>query len=212
MQSGQEPDPPRPYRVKWVAILVVANVAVFLLYAPPFIPLIQDGNTAGLVSYLLDLFRDGGYPEWALYHPENPTMLHMISHQFAHAGLFHLGSNLAVLIYVGRPAEHRCRSYLLAVYLLGGAAGAIAHGMWDAAPLLGSSGAVAAILGSYLTFRPGKGEAARVIIFWLILFNVVPLFTAVDEISYAAHIGGFAVGIVLGAIYVMATRRRAAKE
>ena len=212
MQSGhaQEPDPPRPYRAKWVAVLAVANAGIFLLYMPPFIHLIHDGSYAGLVQYMLGLLRDGGYPGWAVYHPEDPTIFHVVSHQFAHAGLYHLASNLAVLIYVGKAVEHRCRSYLLAVYILGGAAGALAHGVWDMAPLLGASGAVAAVLGSYLAFRPGFWESARVVVFWLILFNVVPLFLANDDISYAAHIGGFVAGVMLGAIYAIATRRRAA--
>ena len=212
MQRGhpREPDPPRPYHAKWVVILAVANAAVFLLYMPPFLHFISDGNYAGLIPYMLELFHDGGYPEWALYHPESPTIFHLVSHQFAHAGLFHLGSNLAVLLYVGRPAEHRCRSYLLVVYFLGGAAGAVAHGMWDTAPLLGSSGGVSAVLGSYLVFYFRNG-VIRAVIFWLLLYNVVPLFLAVDNISYAAHIGGFAAGIILGAVYAAATRRRAAR-
>ena len=192
------------------SVLVAINAGMFMLYMPPLLRLIQDGNPTELASYLFDLFPDGGYPEWAPYHPEDPTIFHMISHQLAHAACS-LGQQLGRAHIRGRPAEYRCRSCLPAVYLLGGAAGAVAHGMWDTAPLPGSSGAVAAIRGCHLAFRPGKWESARIVIFWLTLSNVIPLFTVVDEISYAAHIGGFVAGVILGAIYDVATRRRAAR-
>lgn len=184
---------------------------MFLLYIPPFAHLVADGGYGALTAYLWELFHDGGYPDWALYHPESPTVFHLFSHQFAHAGLYHLVSNLAVLISAGKHVERACREYILLVFLLGGAAGALAHGMWDTLPLLGSSGAVAAVLGCYLAFRPGLGNSVRMIVFWLFLFNVVPLFLAVDNISYAAHIGGFIAGVVLGSIYYGVARRRAGR-
>lgn len=70
---------------------------------------------------------------------------------------------------------------------------------------------MAAVLGYYLAFRPGFWESAKVIVLWLILFNIAPLFLADDDISYAAHIGGFAAGIVLGVAYDAIARRWTAK-
>lgn len=121
----------------------------------------------------------------------------LVSHQFAHAGLAHLWANLAALLYYGRFAERKYGGYVAAVYLLGGAAGALAHGFWGVHPLLGSSGAVSAVLGSCM-FRNTGWKKAGVIVVWLVIYNVVPLFFAFDNISYAAHIGGFTAGLILG--------------
>lgn len=189
---GTAPGSQRPHRTKWVILLAVVNVGVFLLYLPPF----------------PDLLTDGGYPEWAVYHPENPAIFNMFSYQFAHAGLFHLGGNVAMLLYAGRAAESRCKGYVVVVYLVGGAAGALAHGLWDVHPLVGASGAVSAVLGSFLVFYPGVMNTIRIVGFWLIALNVVPLFLSDTDVSFAAHIGGFVVGVFLGLAYAGVERRR----
>lgn len=212
MNYNQHQEPRRARPARWVYVFAVANVLVFLLYLPPYMHLITDFGFADLVYYFMGLINDGGYPEWALYHPSNPDVFQMFSHQFAHAGLYHLVSNLVALLYYGRHAESRYGGYLIAVYLLGGVAGALAHGLWDVHPLLGSSGAVSAVLGSCLTLSPRTVSIPRVIVGWLIIYNVIPLFLAFDNVSYAAHIGGFVAGIILGAVYTAATRRRGWKR
>lgn len=194
-------EPRSEHRVRWVFVFTAVNVLVFLLYLPPYGHLIDDFGLADLTYYLMDLINDGGYPEWALYHPSNPDWFQMISHQFAHAGAAHLWANLVALLYCGRFAEREYGGFVVIAYLLGGVAGALAHGFWDIHPLLGSSGAVSAVLGSCLALGVGWRTGAKVIVVWLVIYNVVPLFFAFDNISYAAHIGGFVAGIVLGAIY-----------
>ena len=194
-------------RNKWVYLFAVANVAVFAAYLPPYAHLL-DFRLGELVSYLWVLFDDGGYPEWALYYPTNPDVFQLFSHQFAHAGLYHLGSNMVALISCGRMAEPTYGKYLIVIYLLGGVAGGLAHGFWDIHPLLGSSGAVSAVLGSCLALNIGWRSRAGVLVFWLFLYNMVPLFLAFDNISYVAHIGGFVAGIILGVVYVGVSNRR----
>lgn len=210
-QDAQETDG-RGHPVKWVIVFAAVNVVVFLLYMPPFIHLLTGGGLGDLAPYIINLLNDGGYPEWALYHPQDPDMVQLVSHQFAHAGLAHLWANLVALLYCGKFAEPKYGGYVAAVYLLGGAAGALAHGFWDVHPLLGSSGAVSAVLGSCMFLNIRWQKKARVIGVWLVIYNVIPLFFAFDNISYAAHIGGFAAGIILGAAYATLNRGRGKKQ
>ena len=191
----------RERRNRWIYLFAVANVVVFVVHLPPYAHLL-DFRLGEVVFWWWTLIWDGGYPEWALYHPANPNIFQLFTHQFAHAGLYHLVSNLVALVSCGRVAEPHYRKYLIIIYLAGGVAGGLAHGWWDIHPLLGSSGAVSAVLGSCLVLNIGRWARVKVLVFWLFLYNVVPLFFAFDNISYIAHLGGFVSGIVLGAVYV----------
>ena len=138
-----------------------------------------------------------------------------MSAAFLHAGLAHLLSNMVVLLLIG-PFCERAVGYLGTVFLYVAGAYVSAGSQWAAdpsavAPMVGASGAISTIVGSYVRFY-GRCTAAAIGPFsrrvvnnaWLIAtwsaINLVaqPLF-AREGFGFAAwaHIGGFVLGLAL---------------
>jgi membrane associated rhomboid family serine protease len=159
------------------------------------------------------------------------TPLTVLTAMFTHAGLLHLGGNMLFLWIFGNNVEDSMgRARFVLFYLLGGAAAIalqVALGPDEVVPTLGASGAVAAVLGGYILLYPRARVVTLVfvILFFTILelpaflflgvwFAQQALFGALDltnptggggGVAYAAHVGGFAFGLL--AIKLFARRR-----
>ena len=77
---------------------------------------------------------------------------------FIHAGFMHIGGNMLFLWIFGNNIEDRFGPirYLI-FYLLGGVAATVAHVFGDpgsTVPVVGASGAIAAVMGAYLIWYP----------------------------------------------------------
>lgn len=154
----------------------------------------------------------------------------LVTHMFVHAGVVHLVGNMVFLWVFGDNVEDRLgHGRYLALYLGGGliAAGAQTVTNFNATiPLVGASGAVAAVLGAYVVTYP-RHRVATLLTFpasllaflvrsrWnIVLLAVVELPAWVvlggwvwlqlqgyaapgGSIAYAAHLGGFVAGVVL---------------
>jgi membrane associated rhomboid family serine protease len=155
---------------------------------------------------------------------------------FMHGSIVHLGGNMLFLWIFGNNVEDSMgRVKFIVFYLLGGLAALagqtlVATGDGSVAPLVGASGAIAAVLGGYIVLYP----RARVltVIFIILFFTLIEvpaivvlgiwfvqqiLFGAYGlsdptggggGVAYFAHIGGFAFGLLL--IRVFAHRRNEA--
>lgn len=154
----------------------------------------------------------------------------LLTHMFVHAGIVHLVGNMIYLWVFGDNVEDRLGpGRYLALYLGGGLVAAAAQTVTAfnaTVPLVGASGAVAAVLGAYLVTYPRHrvatllGFPASLLAFivrsrWnIILLAVVELpawivlggwvwiqlqgyATPGGSIAFAAHLGGFVAGIVL---------------
>ena len=151
-----------------------------------------------------------------------PIYLTLISSMFMHGSLMHLGGNLLYLWIFGDNVEHRFgpRAFLL-FYLVSGLAGSIARIAMDPGsptPLLGASGAISGVLGAYLVLFPrNKVNALVAFVFvisipavvaiglWIVLQVLGGLGSyaagpSAGGVAYAAHIGGFAAGVLMGLI------------
>lgn len=165
------------------------------------------------------------YEQWALI-PANVdfsdfyTLLPFISAIFLHGGLWHYFSNMWFLHIFGDNVEARLgsMSYLI-FYLTGGvAAGLLQYVLapHDSLPIVGASGAIAAVLGFYFiqfphhkvqTLVPGillfftiKLPARLVLFLWfgLQLLNGISTFGGDTSIAWWAHVGGFVFGMLAG--------------
>ncbi|HET9671961.1 MAG TPA: rhomboid family intramembrane serine protease [Actinomycetota bacterium] len=139
---------------------------------------------------------------------------------FLHGGWLHLAGNMLFLWIFGNNVEDRLGRVTFALlYVLGGLAAAALQLAFDpgsAIPNVGASGAVAAILGSYLVLFPHARIHTLVFfvfVTWLELpaivvlvgWFVLQLFSGVGEIgrqvgggvAYWAHVGGFAFGLLV---------------
>ncbi|MGI8516746.1 MAG: rhomboid family intramembrane serine protease [Acidimicrobiia bacterium] len=152
----------------------------------------------------------------------NPIFLTLITSMFMHAGWLHLIGNMLFLWVFGDNVEHTIsRGLYVIFYLLAGIVGALAQILINSdspIPSLGASGAVSGVLGAYLVLFPrnrvrvfmGRTMAtvpAMVMIgMWAVFqfINGIGAFAVAEEttggVAYMAHIGGFVVGLVAGAI------------
>ncbi len=152
----------------------------------------------------------------------NPIFLTLLTSMFMHAGWLHLIGNMLFLWVFGDNVEHTIsRALYVIFYLLAGVIGALAQILISSdspIPSLGASGAVSGVLGAYLVLFPrnrvrvfvGLRQAvvpAMVMIGMWALFqfiNGIGAFAVAEEttggVAYMAHIGGFVVGLMAGAI------------
>lgn len=141
----------------------------------------------------------------------------LLTYMFLHAGWMHLGGNMLFLWIFGDNLEDQLgRLRFLAFYLAGGIAAALVQicaAPYSDIPLVGASGAIAAVMGGYLLLFP----KARVDILFIIviIFKIFPLpawivlsiwfalqaiggWTADGSmVAYWAHAGGFITGLLM---------------
>ncbi|MGH2377539.1 MAG: rhomboid family intramembrane serine protease [Candidatus Limnocylindria bacterium] len=152
------------------------------------------------------------------------TFLPLFTHQFLHAGWLHVLGNTLYLWIFGDNVEDRLGSgRMLLLYLASGALAAVGQGLVAAGPMVGASGAIAAVLGAYLVLSPGA--RVRTLVFLGIFITVVTLpaifviglwlvvqvlsgaalmrigaHEATANVAYAAHVTGFVSGFVFAVL------------
>ncbi|HZV19686.1 MAG TPA: rhomboid family intramembrane serine protease [Sphingobium sp.] len=168
--------------------------------------------------------------------PWLPLWLTPLSAALVHAGWMHLGFNLIMLIFCGRYVEQLLGGgRTVAIYLVGAYAAAL--GQWVMStfstdpyegliPMIGASGAISALLGTYALIYSQRGVKAIgpipahvVRILWLaagwtVLQLMIALAGGFDSlfggVAIGAHIGGFIAGLLL-ARPLLAARFRASR-
>jgi membrane associated rhomboid family serine protease len=144
---------------------------------------------------------------------------------FMHGGWMHLLGNMLYLWIFGDNIEDRLGHFgYLVFYLLGGLAAAFLQFIINPAsqiPMVGASGAIAAVLGAYLIMYPNSrvytfipiGFYARLRLvpaiivlgmwFLLQLINGVGSLGMPDQggTAYFAHVGGFVFGLLVGWLF-----------
>jgi membrane associated rhomboid family serine protease len=156
---------------------------------------------------------DHGDDHSGSHEPGKSVYLALLLSLFLHGSPQHLFGNMLFLWVFGNNIEDRQGPLrFLVLYLLAGVAATLAHVLSDpnsTVPIIGASGAIAGVMGAYLVCYP----AARVksLIFfgpvllrkirasWLLVLWLATQFLYVNtDIAWAAHLGGFAVGVLVG--------------
>jgi len=153
--------------------------------------------------------------------PDKSVWLAGVASMFFHGGLVHIGSNMLYLWIFGNNIEdHLGRLRYLLFYLAGGLAALATHVALQpdsTIPVVGASGAVAAVMGAYLIWFPnapvrtvvllGFPILATISAKWLLgVWFVLQFFTSPNSgVAWAAHVGGFVFGAVVG-LLVRTTR------
>ncbi len=145
--------------------------------------------------------------------PSSIDFLSVITSQFLHAGWWHLIGNMLYLFVFGNNIEDAMGHVrFLIFYLLCGTCAALINAGVEPdsiVPTIGASGAVSGVLGAYLLLYP----RAKVLVFAFYMLLPLPAFLVLglwivmqvinlggggeSNIAWWAHIGGFAVGMVL---------------
>ena len=185
--------------------LILANVVIFFSYWPLF------QNPVAIAGF----FDDWGLvPAEAVMQPQG-----FVTSMFLHGGLLHLGGNMLFLWIFGDNMEDEMGHLpFLGFYLAGGIGAALAQIASNPAspvPMVGASGAIAAVLGGYLLMYPrARIDILLIIIFivkiipvpaWIVLslwfaFQIVGGWgsdPSMGGVAYWAHAGGFVAGLVL---------------
>ncbi len=146
---------------------------------------------------------------WGLLNPHDLHWWGFLSYAFLHGGVLHIGFNMLFLWVFGPPVEDRFgRVGFTLFYLAGAAASGAAHVFFEDAPVLGASGAIAAVTGAFLIMFPrtqikcltllGGGTvmvpAAAFIAFAIVIDLVFHGFSVGRGIARLAHLGGYAMG------------------
>ena len=187
----------RPRRTPYANYaLIAANVIIFLLEYH------VDPRTHQLA------FRP-----WVLQFmltPARPYLWQFISYAFLHGGLMHIFFNMFFLYLFGNNVNDKLGTTGYVCFYLGGAVfSGIGHTLMSSTPVLGASGAVAAVTGAYLVLFP---QTLITVIYWFIfigtmelsalyfiafkmilLDNVIARYT--PHVAYDAHLAGYAFGI-----------------
>lgn len=155
-----------------------------------------------------------------------PTVLTPLTATLVHAGPLHLGFNLLMLIVAGRAIEPVLgRARFLLLYVVGAYAAAAAQwaaGPGSGVPMIGASGAIAALLAvCELLFARERdtgpySRAKRLLLLlvlaggWIGLQIIVGWLASAAagvSIATAAHVGGFVAGLALTPVLVRPERR-----
>lgn len=187
--------------------LMVANIAIFFSYWP-FLTEQQ-------------IFRQVYY-NWALIPAALSEGLHwhgVVTSMFLHGGVLHLAGNMLFLWIFGDNLEDELGHIGFTLfYLAGGVLAGLAQFVAEPlspVPMVGASGAIAAVMGGYLLLFP-KARVDVLFIF-IIFFRIFPLpawvmlgawlglqvlagvsaDTGAGGVAYWAHAGGFVAGLGL---------------
>jgi len=211
-------------RTAWVVrVLLLANVVLFL---------VELGQGAALSAFL---YRFGVVPaNWLLTDPSDllewPALfLTLLTSQFLHGGLLHLGFNMLYLwIFADNVEDRLGPGWFLVLYLGSGIVAAVAQILVSpnsSIPMVGASGAIAGILGAYLLLFPSArvltlvpmGFYWRVVevpaflflgvwflLQWVHGVTTIGQVAAVGGVAFWAHIGGFVSG--MGGIVLLRAR------
>ncbi len=190
-------------RTPWVNYAIIAvNV---LLYA-----LGLNASTPGQQTRIM---------HWMLQ-ADAPTIEQFFSCMFLHANLWHLLGNMVFLWVFGNAMNDKFgHAGYLAFYLAGGVLAGVGYLLLaGTAPVLGASGAIAAVAGAYLVLLPATDVTLLVWILFLIPVDVSSLYFILFQfvfdfimtihntttpgsggVAYAAHATGYVFGILVAA-------------
>ncbi|GAA1974595.1 rhomboid family intramembrane serine protease [Catenulispora subtropica] len=202
--------------------LIIANVAVFLLGPIAFAG--PDPDAARKARENAYLYHYGAIPS-QLLGGHGSAVWPVFTAMFVHAGWIHLLGNMLFLYVFGNNVEDRFgRIHYLVFYLLAGALSTYAFAWANptaGGPLVGASGAIAAVLGAYaylfpqarvtlllpfLWFLPLRVPAWLVLGFWFVMqlpeFQQTIGVSSSSDVAYYAHVSGFVLGLLYAALVI----------
>jgi len=192
----------RPQRTPYTNYaLIVVNVFIFFLTYWP-----HRNPFTGTVEILRP------WAERFMLTPDEWHLWQFVSYAFLHGGLMHIIGNMYFLYLFGNNVNDKLGHIgYLCLYLGGAVFAGIGHIILHTNPVLGASGAVAAITGAYLVLFPqtlitvlywfffiGTMEllALYFILFKLIFWdNIIEPRFSTAAVAYDAHLAGYAFGI-----------------
>lgn len=182
-----------------------------------FIVTMIPGGLGGTVQNALSMFAPALYPQYS-NGAFQPWRLFTVL--IVHGGIWHLALNMLALWMLGSSLEPLLgRMRFLWLYLLSGLGGSVAIVLLGyGTPVVGASGAIFGLFGALLVIGRHVGAnvtGIAVVLGINLVITFLPLLTGSTgfAVSWQAHIGGLAVGALVGLIFARtrAIRRRRAQ-
>jgi len=186
-------------------LLIAANVFIFLLTFWPHEVFIYGQR-------ILEPLRPAA--QQFMLTPDRPYIWQFVTYAFLHGGWMHIIGNMYFLFMFGNNVNDRLGNVgYLCFYFAGAVFSGIGHSLLHTSPVLGASGAVAAVTGAYLVLFPNtlitvffmffyfwdtfEIRALYFIAFKLIVWDNIfePKFSS-QAIAYDAHLAGYFFGIL----------------
>jgi membrane associated rhomboid family serine protease len=133
-------------RVPWVNwALIALNIVIFMLTS------YTDPNSHGPLA----LYHGQPVRDIFALDPQNPALWQYFTYQFLHENWLHVLGNMLFLYIFGNNINDRMGHLgYLGFYLAGGVTAGLGYAALDPSPVIGASGAVAAVTGAYLILLP----------------------------------------------------------
>jgi membrane associated rhomboid family serine protease len=183
----------------------------------------QQAEFETLIDRAMSAVSSSPYYLWG-YVPANPSVVGLFTSLFIHAGWLHLLGNM-LFLYLSAPFIEDLWGRILfpVFYLMGGAAASLIQASFfpgATRPIVGASGAIAAIMGAFL-IRQAK---AKILFFYAVFFVgiksgtfrapawiMLPLwlldqlveasaYGSDGKVAFWAHIGGFGFGVAFAVL------------
>ena len=165
--------------------------------------------------------------------PGDFVWISVLTSTFLHAGWLHVLGNMLYLWIFGDNVEDRLgHSGFLALYLGCGALSGLAHAEINPLsflPMVGASGAIAGVMGAYFILYPQSRVLTAVLLFFYLDLLEIPaliflgiwflmqFFSGLGSIgadaasgglAFGAHVAGFVIGAMIGALWRSRERHR----
>jgi len=193
----------KPWRTPYTNYgLIVINIFLFLLTYSP--------RTNPLTRQIVQVLRP--WAEQFMLTPIRPHLWQFITYAFLHANILHILGNMFFLYLFGNNVNDKLGHIgYLSFYLAGAVFSAIGHTLTSSAPVLGASGAIAAVTGAYLVLFP---QTLITVLYWFFYFidtfSIPALYFIgfklifwdnvlerhIPNIAHDAHLSGYAFGIL----------------
>lgn len=199
--------------VNWT--LIGLNLVVYLL---GFTDIVYGGAQGFAVSFgIVPSVFEGTRRLPAIYELVAPQAT-VVTYAFVHADFWHMAGNMLFLFVFGDNVEDAMGHVRYALFFLVSAAFAglahiLTHPHSDL-PLVGASGAVAAVVAAYLILHPrarvwvlALGRIPLPLSAWLVLgaWVVMQVYMVLvqtgDDVAWTAHVGGIVAGSVLVVLF-----------
>lgn len=160
-----------------------------------------------------------GDPHSPAHVPGKNVYVALLYSMFLHGSIAHLTGNMLFLWVFGNNIEDRKGGvrYLI-FYLIAGLVATLTHVLIypdSTVPLVGASGAIAGVMGLYLVWFPKARIRSMIPLGPIVLFRKVSavwllglwfaeqflLVRGASQIAWAAHVGGFAFGVLVGLVW-----------
>jgi membrane associated rhomboid family serine protease len=198
---------------------------------PARVPLITSLIIAGnTLAFLFELMRGSAFVQkWSLVPSEiwsGKSPITFVTAMFMHGGLLHIAGNMIFLWAFGPEIEDMMgRARYAVFYLLGGMVAFAAHVALNPdsqLPVLGASGAIAAVMAAFLVTFPRDRIKTLVFLGFFVTILFIPatvlvgiwfLLQLISEagtlaehparggVAYGAHIGGFLFGLAFARLF-----------